>query len=49
MLKGATNGQERKREASMAPYELAREVGLFVLLVYVGIGVILWRDYRSEK
>ena len=34
--------------ASMAPYDLAREVAWFVVLVYVGIGVVLWLDWRKE-
>ena len=33
----------------MSPHEAAQSVVWFVVLVFVGIGVVLWFDYRKEK
>jgi cbb3-type cytochrome oxidase subunit 3 len=33
----------------MSPHEAAQNVVWFVVLVFVGIGVVLWFDYRKEK
>lgn len=31
------------------PHEAAQSVAWFVLLVFVGIAVVLWIDWRKEK
>lgn len=33
----------------MQPHEAAQSVAWFVVLVFVGIGVVLWYDFRKEK
>ena len=33
----------------MSPHEAAQSVAWFVVLVFIGIGLVLFHDYRKEK
>jgi hypothetical protein len=33
----------------MQPHEAAQSVAWFVVLVFIGIGLVLFHDYRKEK